>query len=171
VPSLDNFHFEPNLFVSRFRASIRSGVSPHKHVQTDSHIAFLVEGVNDDIEEGMATFKETLDFEFLELVNCDDDYVDIALYRMENTIVELMAPTEEDGWPYRYWRENGTGFFHIAFEVDDIDAAINQLSQRSTGMQTEVYEGVDWSVATMDEADTLVPMQLVEDCRDLEDRF
>lgn len=135
------------------------------------HIAFLAGGVGDDIDEAMDQFETRYDPEFVQMVNYGDDFVDIALYRMENTIVELMVPTEEDGWPYRYWRDNGTGFFHIAFEVEDIEAAIDDLEEKGIGMQTEVYEGVDWLVATLDESDTLVPMQLVEDPRPVEERF
>lgn len=135
------------------------------------HMAFLVGGVDDDLEEAMAEFEENFGVEFIEVVAYDNDFVDIALYRIGNTIIELMSPTSEDGWPYRYWSEEGEGFFHIAFEVEDIEDSIDQLAEQGIGMQTEVYEGVDWLVATMDEGDTFVPMQVVEDNRDLEDRF
>ena len=135
------------------------------------HMAFLVGSVDDDLEEAMAKFEENFGADFIDVVAYDYDFVDIALYRIGNTIIELMAPTAEEGWPYRYWSENGNGFFHIAFEVDDIEESIDQLAEQDIGMQTEVYKGVDWRVATMDEDDTFVPMQVVEDGRDLEDRF
>lgn len=135
------------------------------------HIAFLVGGVDDDLEEAMAAFEDNFGVDFIDVVAYDNDFVDIALYRIGETIIELMSPTSEEGWPYRYWSEHGNGFFHIAFEVEDIDESINQLAEQNIGMQTEVYDGVDWQVATMDEDDTFVPMQVVEDERELENRF
>lgn len=90
--------------------------------------------------------------------------LEVALYPVGESLVELITPTTEQGWVYEFWRENGDGFFHIAFAVDDIRERMAEL--RAAGLSftsEEPQEGVDWLVATIEADQTVVQMQLAED--------
>lgn len=125
------------------------------------HIAFVVA----DIEDAMERFEDNYD---MTLVNRDEVTgafsMDVALYNAGDNIVELIEPLGEEGWTYDVLQENGEGWFHIAFEVDDIRESMTELESRGIRVKDdEPQEGYDWEVVTLDERDTIVPMQIVEE--------
>jgi methylmalonyl-CoA/ethylmalonyl-CoA epimerase len=132
------------------------------------HTAFLVGDVDEELEDVLDGFEDMFGLDLFDRVTSERDAVDVALYNSGNQIIELMSPLEEQGWPYEHLRENGTGFFHIAFEVDDIRDAMKELERRGIRMKVdEPNQGNAWLVATMNEEDTFVPMQVVEDSREV----
>jgi len=132
------------------------------------HTAFLVADVDEEFDDVMENFEATFGMELFDRVTSERDAVDVALYHSGNQIIELMSPLEERGWPYEHLQENGKGFFHVAFEVDDIREAMAELERRGIRMKVdEPNQGNAWLVATMKEEDTFVPMQVVEDSRDV----
>ena len=54
----------------------------------------------------------------------------IALLKAGETSVEFLEPTSEDSTLSKFIRERGEGLHHIAFEVDDIEKATNDLRER-----------------------------------------
>ncbi|UTF55738.1 VOC family protein [Natronosalvus rutilus] len=125
------------------------------------HIAFVVA----DIEDAMQRFEDNYD---MTLVNRDEVTgafsMDVALYNAGDNIVELIEPLGDSGWTYDVLQEQGEGWFHIAFEVDDIRESMKELESRGIRVKDdEPQEGYDWEVVTLDERDTIVPMQIVEE--------
>ena len=125
------------------------------------HIAFVVA----DIEDAMDRFEDNYD---MTLVNRDEVTgafsMDVALYNAGDNIVELIEPLGASGWTYDVLQEQGEGWFHIAFEVDDIRESMAELESRGIRVKDdEPQEGYDWEVVTLDERDTIVPMQIVEE--------
>jgi len=125
------------------------------------HIAFVVA----DIEDAMDRFEDNYD---MTLVNRDEVTgafsMDVALYNAGDNIVELIEPLGDSGWTYDVLQEQGEGWFHIAFEVDDIRESMAELESRGIRVKDdEPQEGYDWEVVTLDERDTIVPMQIVEE--------
>lgn len=125
------------------------------------HIAFVVE----DIESAMERFEANYDMELESRDQLSGAFsMDVALYHAGDNIVELIEPLEEEGWTYEYLQENGEGWFHIAFEVEDIRESMQELEERGIRVKDdEPQEGYAWEVMTLDERDTLVPMQIVEE--------
>lgn len=125
------------------------------------HIAFVVR----DIEAAMDRFEANYEMKLESRGEVTGQYsMDVALYYAGDNIVELIEPTSESGWTYEYLQENGEGWFHIAFEVDDIRKRMGQLRERGIRfVDDEPQDGYDWEVATLDDRDTIVPMQIVED--------
>lgn len=125
------------------------------------HIAFVVR----DIEAAMDRFEANYEMKLESRGEVTGQYsMDVALYYAGDNIVELIEPTSESGWTYEYLQENGEGWFHIAFEVDDIRKRMEQLRERGIRfVDDEPQDGYDWEVATLDDRDTIVPMQIVED--------
>lgn len=124
------------------------------------HIAFVVE----DLDAAAARFETAFGMDLVTRDEMTGDFeLEVALYRLGETIVELITPTTESGWVYEFWRDNGDGFFHIAFEVADIRESMATLQESGIRFEhDEPQQGFDWLVATMNPEDTLVPMQVVE---------
>lgn len=129
------------------------------------HIAFVVE----DIESSMTSFEENYGMELLTRGEMTAQYqipqeIDVALYQAGDNIVELIEPLSEEGWTYDVLQENGDGWFHIAFAVDDIREGMAELESRGIRIwDDEPSQGFAWKVVTLEPEDTLVPMQLVEE--------
>lgn len=132
------------------------------------HIAFVV----DDLEETADSFEYMYDMEPVFEGGSDDWNVAYRLYRAGEAIVELVTPTGE-GWFQDYLDEEGEGFFHVAYAVEDIRAAMAELERRGIRLKDDEprISGANaaWEVTTVDERDTLIPTQIVQDDRD--DRF
>ncbi len=56
--------------------------------------------------------------------------VRIAMLKAGDTSVELLEPLSEDSSMAKFLRERGEGLHHIAFAVDDIEAAMNELKAK-----------------------------------------
>lgn len=89
--------------------------------------------------------------------------VKAAFFPVGESVVELVEPTTDEGWAAERLRDGGEGFFHIAYAVDDIEAAMAALAERGVGvLDDEPRSGFSGRLVTLDPADTLVPTQLVE---------
>ena len=82
-----------------------------------------------DLDDAVQSFTEHLGLE-LNHVEQYGDELDIAFLPCGETLVELIKPLKEDGSNADYLREHGPGIQHVAFEVDDLDAALAELSER-----------------------------------------
>lgn len=124
------------------------------------HIAFVVE----DLDDAMDRFEANYDMRLESRNELTGDFsMDVALYNAGDNIVELISPLDEGSWTYEYLQENGEGWFHIAFEVDDIRESMAELESRDIRIKDdEPQDGYAWEVVTLDERDTLIPMQIVE---------
>jgi len=56
--------------------------------------------------------------------------LDIAFLPCGETLVELILPRTPNGFSADYLRENGPGIQHVAFEVEDLEAALAELADR-----------------------------------------
>lgn len=124
------------------------------------HVAFVVR----DIEQSMEQFETNFGMELESRDQMSGAFqMDVALYRAGNNIVELIEPLSDEGWTARVLEEQGEGFFHIAYQVDDIEKRVAELEEKGIRCKDdEPQEGYNWWVVTLNEEDTLVPMQLVE---------
>jgi methylmalonyl-CoA/ethylmalonyl-CoA epimerase len=81
------------------------------------------------IDEKLAVYSKLGDFD-VRLTEVPGQKVKIALLHAGETSVELLEPTSDDSSLAKFISERGEGLHHIAFAVDDIDAAMNLLKQR-----------------------------------------
>jgi methylmalonyl-CoA/ethylmalonyl-CoA epimerase len=61
----------------------------------------------------------------------------IGFISMDGTLIELIEPLTADGFNADWLRERGEGIQHIAFQVDDIHAAVQTLKARGVPLQDE----------------------------------
>ena len=86
-----------------------------------------------DMDAALAGFRDRLGLE-LAKTEVYADILDIAFLPCGDTQVELICPRERDDPAARYLREHGPGIQHVAFEVEDLDAALAELRER--GVET-----------------------------------
>ena len=134
------------------------------------HVAYVVE----EMDESLAGFEERFDVAPVFRDRRDDEFVlETALYHVGGPYVEFISPISETGWAYEHLAANGEGFFHIGYEVDDLDASMAALREQGIGLVTEEPQtgvGGAWRLITIEEDATVVPTQLVEDNRPMDDR-
>jgi methylmalonyl-CoA/ethylmalonyl-CoA epimerase len=82
-----------------------------------------------DLDSAVQSFTEHLGLE-LDHVEQYGDELDIAFLPCGETLVELIKPRANRGSNAEYLEEHGPGIQHVAFEVDDLDAALAELSGR-----------------------------------------
>lgn len=67
----------------------------------------------------------------------EEQKVTVAFLPIGDSEVELLESTEEDGPIARYIAKNGEGVQHIAFRVDNIEAAIAEMKEKGVRMIDE----------------------------------
>ena len=82
-----------------------------------------------DLDGAVKSFTEHLGLK-LEHTERYGDELDIAFLPCGETLVELIEPLKEGGSNADYLREHGPGIQHVAFEVDDLEAALAELAER-----------------------------------------
>lgn len=90
-----------------------------------NHLGVIV----DDLDGAVQSFTERLGLE-LDHVEQYGDELDIAFLPCGETLVELIKPRTGEGSNADYLKEHGPGIQHVAFEVDDLDAALTELGER-----------------------------------------
>ena len=90
------------------------------------HIGFVVA----DIDQAVAFYREAFGLAEWERIARPERHADIAVARLGDTLIELIAPTSEAAAFAKFLRDKGPGMHHIAYRVDDIRAALAELSAR-----------------------------------------
>ena len=93
------------------------------------HIAFAVR----DIEEAIAFYGKMFDVTEWERIAMPERHMAVAVARVGDTLLELIAPTSEEAAFAKFLRERGPGMHHIAYRVDDIAAALVKV--KAQGVQ------------------------------------
>lgn len=91
-----------------------------------NHLGVIVE----DIDAAMTGFRDTLGLP-LERTEVYAGVLDIAFLPCGDTQIELIQPRSDDDPAGAYLRDHGPGIQHVAFEVDDIEEALEQMRGRS----------------------------------------
>ena len=90
-----------------------------------NHLGIIVE----DLDEAVRSFTERLGLT-LDHIEPYGDELQIAFLPCGDTLVELIEPRTEAGSNADYLKENGPGIQHVAFEVEDLEAALSELAER-----------------------------------------
>ena len=101
------------------------------------HIAIAV----DNMEQEIKKFRDVLGLEFHGTEVVPGQQVVVAFFRIGDINIELTAPTEEDSPMGKFLSKHGPGIHHLAFEVDDMAAQIDEF--REKGVQMIHNEGQD----------------------------
>jgi methylmalonyl-CoA/ethylmalonyl-CoA epimerase len=97
------------------------------------HVAYVVADIDAALERLGATFG--LRPSLREVMA--DQGVEAALCGPAGAAVELIRPLDADGAIARFLDARGEGLHHVAFEVDDLDAALADLRARGAELIDE----------------------------------
>jgi methylmalonyl-CoA/ethylmalonyl-CoA epimerase len=89
------------------------------------HVGVAVE----DIDAAIALYEQGLGLQVEHRERVDEQGVDAALLGIGEGHVELLAPLGPETPVGRYLARRGPGLHHVAYAVDDIDAALDSLRQ------------------------------------------
>lgn len=64
--------------------------------------------------------------------------VDTVGYDINGTSIEFLAPTSKSSPIAKFLDKKGTGIHHIAYQVDDLDAALLELKEKNVRLVDEV---------------------------------
>ncbi|MBL7173797.1 MAG: methylmalonyl-CoA epimerase [Desulfobacteraceae bacterium] len=94
-----------------------------KHID---HIGIAVKG----IEQAGKFYTDVLGLKIEDVENVADQKVNVAFIPITDSEVELLESTEPDGPVAKYISARGEGVQHIAFRVEDIDKALEELKEK-----------------------------------------
>jgi methylmalonyl-CoA/ethylmalonyl-CoA epimerase len=89
------------------------------------HLGYAVE----DIEAASRFYRENFGAEPTESEVVGEQGIIAAMFRVGESMVELVQPTGPDTPVGRFLARRGEGFHHVAYEVDDLEAALRELRQ------------------------------------------
>lgn len=88
------------------------------------HIGVAVE----DIDAAIELYRDSFAMPLVHRETIESQGVEAVLLDVGDSHVELLAPTGPDTPVGKFVAKNGPGLHHVAYGVDDIDAALRSLS-------------------------------------------
>ena len=82
------------------------------------------------IDEGKKFWSDVLGLEFEGAETVEEQKVTTAFFPVSESEVELLESTSADGPVAKYIEKRGAGIQHVAFRVEDIDAALSELKEK-----------------------------------------
>ncbi|MEE4271701.1 MAG: VOC family protein [Thermoanaerobaculales bacterium] len=119
-----------------------------------------------DLDRASARYRQILGVEPLPREAFPERGIDLVRFRVGETWLILVQPTDETGPVAGFLAEHGEGFFHMAVQVDDAASRARDLAGLGIRLATtELRTGVDgWKLVDVEIDETFGAMiQLVED--------
>ncbi len=82
------------------------------------------------IDDGKKFWSDILGLDFKGAETVAEQKVTTAFFPVSESEVELLESTSPDGPVAKYIEKKGTGIQHVAFRVEDIDAALAELKEK-----------------------------------------
>jgi methylmalonyl-CoA epimerase len=98
------------------------------------HIGIVVR----DIQEALKVYEAALGLPLKEVAQVADQKVRVAFLPVGESNVELVQPTSDDTGIAKFLAKRGEGIHHICIEVEDIEAALAQLTIHNVPLIDEV---------------------------------
>jgi methylmalonyl-CoA/ethylmalonyl-CoA epimerase len=97
------------------------------------HLGFAVR----DIPEAVEFYSRAFGIAEWERIAMPERHMAVAVARVGDTLLELIAPTSDEAAFDKFLRERGPGMHHIAYRVDDIAAALAEVKARGVQLIDE----------------------------------
>ncbi|MBN1538396.1 MAG: methylmalonyl-CoA epimerase [Anaerolineales bacterium] len=91
-----------------------------------AHLAIVVE----DIQTALDFWRDAVGLEMAELRDVPAEAARVAFLPVGDSEIELVQPTTQDSGMAKFLAKRGAGMHHVCLEVDDIEAAMEQLKAR-----------------------------------------
>ncbi len=90
-----------------------------------NHIGIAVK----NLDESLETFRKIFGFSDVHREIVDNQKVEVASFDIGDVKIELTSPMSDDSPIAKFLVKQGEGIHHIAFESDDIESELNNLSK------------------------------------------
>jgi len=90
-----------------------------------------------NLEETLKVYTEVLGLELSGVEVVEDQKVKVAFVPIGDTEIELLESTQPDGPIAKFIEKKGEGIQHIAFRVEDIHAALEDMRQKGVRLIDE----------------------------------
>jgi methylmalonyl-CoA epimerase len=81
-----------------------------------------------DLDESIATYERFFSARLEHRELLAEDSVEVAVIRVGEDRIELLAAIDEDSPVGRFVSRRGPGIHHIAYEADDVQASLDELA-------------------------------------------
>ncbi|MBL0224423.1 MAG: methylmalonyl-CoA epimerase [Geobacteraceae bacterium] len=98
-----------------------------------NHIGIAVRS----LEESIPFYRDQLAMPFAGIEEVAEQKVRVAMLQVGESKIELLEPTSEESPVAKFIEKNGPGIHHLAYEVEDIEAAIARLMAEGARMVDE----------------------------------
>jgi methylmalonyl-CoA/ethylmalonyl-CoA epimerase len=98
------------------------------------HIGIAVKS----IETAAPLYRDVLGMTYEGSEEVTDQKVRVAFFAVGESRIELLEPTSADSPVAKFLEKNGEGIHHIAYEVEDIAAALDRLRQENVRLVDEI---------------------------------
>jgi methylmalonyl-CoA/ethylmalonyl-CoA epimerase len=103
------------------------------HARGIHHLGVAVE----DLDAALSTYTQLFGAEVEHRATVPDQGVEAASLRVGDSRVELLEPLGADTPVGRFLEKRGPGMHHVAYEVDDVAAAISSLADAGANLIDE----------------------------------
>lgn len=97
------------------------------------HIAIAVSDLDAEIDR----YRNVLGLEFLGTEVVEEQKVKVAFFNVGGVFIELTAPISEDSPISKFIEKKGSGIHHLAYEVEDIRTAVEELKAKGVQMLSD----------------------------------
>ncbi len=97
------------------------------------HLGYAVE----DIEAASRFYRENFGAEPTEPEVIEEQGIVAVMFRVGESMIELVQPTRPDSPVGKFLAKRGEGVHHVAYEVDDLDAALAGLKNNGVELADE----------------------------------
>ncbi len=94
------------------------------------HIGFAVK----DVEQSIDVYTKNFGITEWERIEMPDRHMKMGVARLGDTLLELIQPTSDDAAVAKFIKDKGPGVHHIAYRVDDIRVAMQELQEKGVRM-------------------------------------
>ena len=98
-----------------------------------NHIGIAVKS----LEDSLPFYRDNLGMAFAGIEEVAEQQVRVAMLQIGESKIELLEPTSADSPVAKFIEKNGPGIHHVAYEVNDIEAAIAKLMADGSRMIDE----------------------------------
>ena len=94
-------------------------------VKKNTHVGIAV----NKIEDGLELYRDFLGLEVTEIKDVPERSLRVAFIPNGDSEIELLEPTSSETPIGKFLAKNGPGLHHLAFTVDNIDAALKEAEE------------------------------------------
>jgi len=103
-------------------------------LQKINHIGIAVQS----LDATLPFYRDALGMGFIGAEEVAEQKVKVAMLQIGESKIELLEPTSPDSPIAKFMEKNGPGIHHIAYQVENIEAAIAHMQQQGARMIDEV---------------------------------